>query len=206
VIHNGIDIDFFSRAKDERRDRVFSIVHIANVRPEKDQWMLIRSLCILNQELSDWSLTFIGKDRDGLLAKFKEYLQRRGLADKVTFFETAERKHIRDALFSADVFVLTSVMEVFPVSMLEAMAMGLPCVVTDVGGCPEIVTDSYDGYLVKPKDHQAIADKLLFLFKNPQFVKQMGENARKTVLEKFSLELCAKKYIEMFNEVISNDR
>jgi glycosyltransferase involved in cell wall biosynthesis len=84
--------------------------------------------------------------------------------------------------------------------------MRLPCVLTDVGGCPEIITDGYNGYLVKPKDHQAIADKLLFLFKNPQFVKQMGENARKTVLEKFSLELCAKKYIEMFNEVISNDR
>lgn len=204
VIHNGIDTNFFVAEDKGIRAESLNIIHIANIRPEKDQWTLIKSLETLNKSFANWKLTFVGKDKINLLNKFRDYLRSKDLIDKVTFFESRERESIKNFLSLADVFVLTSILEVFPIAALEAMAMGLACILTDVGGCSEIVKDGYNGYLVKPKDYQAIADKLLYLYKNRDLLKQMGENARKTVLEKFNIEACAEKYLEVFTNIVKN--
>jgi glycosyltransferase involved in cell wall biosynthesis len=81
------------------------------------------------------------------------------------------------------------------------MAAGLPCILTKVGGCPEIIEDGYNGYLVEPKDYKAIANKIAHLYKNPDLAVKMGDNARKTVLKRFDLASCTKNYQKTFQAV-----
>lgn len=206
IIHNGVDTNFFIPTNKSVSNKSLNIIHIANIKPEKDQWTLIKSLDILNKGFTDWKLTFVGKDKLNLLSRFKYYLQQNNLSGKVAFIEDADRVLVKNLLSSSDVFVLSSVMEVLPLAALEAMSMGLPCILTDVGGCSEIVKDDYNGYLVKPKDHKAIAEKLLYLCQNRDKLKQMSENARKSAMEKFDLDVCVGKYLNMFNTLINKGR
>lgn len=201
VIHNAVDTDFFFRSTPSEGKKYLNIIHIANIVAEKDQWTMLKALEILNRNFSDWKLVFVGKDKINLLAEFKNYLKKANLSDKVNFAQCTERTELKKLLSDSDIFVLTSVAEALPVSAIEAMSMGLPCILTEVGGCPEIVTDGYNGYLAKPRDPRAVADKISFLSENRSLLKEMGSNARKTALEKFNLNVCAAKYMKMFNTI-----
>ncbi len=201
VIHNAVDTDFFFRSVPPEGKKYLNIIHVANIVAEKDQWTMLRALEILNRNFSDWKLVFVGKDKINLLAEFKNYLKKANLSDKINFTQCTKRTELKKLLSDSDIFILTSVAEALPISAIEAMSMGLPCILTEVGGCPEIITDGYNGYLVKPKDPRAVADKISLLSENRSLLKEMGSNARKTALEKFNLNVCAAKYMETFSAV-----
>ena len=203
VVYNAVDTVFFVPIKSEKNDS-FTIIHIANILLRKDQWTLFRSLERLNRDLEKWRLIFVGEDRVNLLNEFKTYLRDKGILDKVHFAQVADRKAIKKLLSESDVFVLTSTHEMLPIAALEAMAAGLPCILTNVGGCSEIVIDGYNGYLIGPMDEKAAADRLLRLYKNPDLLREMNRNARKTAEEKFDLDKCAENYMRVFNTM--NDR
>ena len=84
-----------------------------------------------------------------------------------------------------DVFVLPSLKEGFPWIVLEAMAARVPIIATRIGALPEIIEDEKEGFLVKSKDSQVIAEKILKLIENPQFTQKLSNQAREKV-EKFS--------------------
>jgi N,N'-diacetylbacillosaminyl-diphospho-undecaprenol alpha-1,3-N-acetylgalactosaminyltransferase len=149
-----------------------------------------------------WELIFIGQDKYGMRGQFDNYLRDKDLRDRIFFISNADRIRVKKLLGDSDIFILSSLIEVLPIAALEAMAMSLPCILTDVGGCSEIIKDGYNGYLVRPEDPHAIADKLLYLSKNNNLLKQMGENARKTVLEKFDLRGCVGKYMAVFDKAV----
>jgi len=87
----------------------------------------------------------------------------------------------RSAFAACDIFVLPSVFEAFGIVILEAMAMGKPCVATKVGGIPDLVNDGRTGLLVEPGDHSALAKALLSLLDDPKTAAEMGEAGRKEV-------------------------
>jgi len=200
VIYNGVDTNFFTPPGFEKNG-IFTIIHIANARPVKDQQVLLRSLQELSNKVKKWRLVFIGERGEALLNRFSLNLQNSDLAGKVVLTSISSRQKIRDALSEAHVFVLTSLSEGLPNSALEAMSMGLPSILTDVGGCSEIVTDGYNGYLVKPGDCGAIADRLLFLYENPDARFRMGKNARGAAEDKFRIDKCASNYMAAFKQV-----
>jgi glycosyltransferase involved in cell wall biosynthesis len=86
---------------------------------------------------------------------------------------------------SPEVFVLSSLSEGFPVTILEAMACGLPVVATRVGGIPDIIEDGANGYLVDTKNQEQIAEVLLKLLQNETLREEMSDNNRKEA-EKYS--------------------
>lgn len=203
VIYNGIDTDFFSPTGRKAKG-VFTIIHIANIIPEKDQWTLLKSLEVFDKEVKGWRLVFVGEDRANLRDRFEAYLREKGISDKVEFMQSSDRDVIKNLLSESDIFILTSAVEVLPVAALEAMAAGLPCILTNVGGCPEVVKDGYNGYLVNPKDYNMVADRLKYLYKNADLMNQMGKNAREVARERFNIEKSAQGYLEVFAKVKEN--
>src|SRR5690606_20518716 len=125
---------------------------------------------------------------DGDLQEAAERAKQLGVQDSVKLlgWVTGERK--ANLLSSASVFCLPSYNEGLPMSLLEAMASGLPVVTTPVGGIPEAVTDGREGYLVEPGDVGSLADKLRALIDNRILAREMGQEARKKALEKYSVE------------------
>ncbi len=105
----------------------------------------------------------------------------------VEFF--GEQTDVRPYLAQCNVFVLPSYREGTPKSVLEAMACGKAIITTDAPGCRETVLEGENGFLVPVKDDKAIAEKMLFLFRNPGLCEQMGKASRQIAEQKFDVRL-----------------
>ena len=99
-----------------------------------------------------------------------------------------------------DLFVLTSLSEGFPVSILEAFAAGLPVIATRVGGIPEILKEGENGFLVEPGQPGQIAEKILLLLKNEFLINKIREGAEQTA-HSFQIEKMAGQTIDYYREV-----
>ena len=104
------------------------------------------------------------------------------------------------ALAKADIFCLPSYREGVPNALIEACASGLPIVTTDVPGCRDVVTDGLNGFLVPPRDPQALAEALEKLLIDPDLRSRMGEMGRQFALENFSLNLAIQQTLSVYRQ------
>jgi glycosyltransferase involved in cell wall biosynthesis len=109
------------------------------------------------------------------------------------------REDVPALLQTMDVFVLPSLSEGLPLSVLEAFALQKPVVATSVGGIPEIVRDETTGYLVPPKSPEALAVRIIGLLRDPQKAAKIGQAGRKRVEEAFGLEQMVQKYQSLYD-------
>ncbi len=193
VIPNGVDVQRFCpnpvAREAVRRDLhlhadvpVFGIV--AALRQEKNHLLFLRAAKRIRQAIPDARFLIVG---DGPRREQIEVaVASSGLQRSVMMLGT--RRDIPDLLAAMDVFVLTSQMEANPVSILEAMATGLPVVATRVGSICETVRDGYTGYVVAPGDAEAIARRGIDLVSQPTRMCQMGQNGRQAIGDHWSLD------------------
>lgn len=106
---------------------------------------------------------------------------------------------VRGLLEESDVFVLPSYREGTPRSSLEALASGLPIITTDVPGCRETVIDGYNGFLVEPYSHEALASKILELHQNPNLIHDMRLRSRKLAENKFDVNSINERIVNACN-------
>lgn len=114
------------------------------------------------------------------------------------FTFTGTRNDINNILAGTDVFVLPSLTEGLPLTVLEAMASGVPVVSTDVGSVSEVVKHRENGLLIPPGNSQPIAQSVIELLDNWEWAGNMAENARKLVRSKYSIEETAKGYEDLY--------
>ena len=100
-----------------------------------------------------------------------------------------------------DIFVLSSIREGTSLTLIEAMAAGLPVVATDAGGTSSVVTDKKTGFLVPPKDPNRLADAIIHLCGNQKIREEMGKAGRARVEESFSLGRMAERYAGLYREL-----
>ena len=111
---------------------------------------------------------------------------------------TGQRPDVHAIMAALDLYALPSLEESFPLSILEAMAAGLPVVATTVGGVPECVADGETGLLVPPADSDRLADAIIQLATDPLRRTEMGRAGRRRVLERFSAESQTRCIEEVF--------
>jgi len=90
-------------------------------------------------------------------------------------------------------------------AVIEAMSYGIPPIVTDVGGLPELVKDKESGIVIPPDDPQALADRIMKLYKNPETKKQLGSNARRRIDTHFNINTTVEKTRKVFEELMAED-
>jgi glycosyltransferase involved in cell wall biosynthesis len=176
VVTHGIDIERLHRADDARREvrrearRQLGldadapvIGTVGNFTAKKDQATLLAAAARLADEHPGLRVVLVGSGplEDDLRSRSRQL----GLGDTVVF--AGSRDDVFDLLPAFDVFTLSSRFEGLPISLLEAMASGVPPVVTRVGGIPEVVTDGDDGVLVEPGDPEGLATALGKLLADP---------------------------------------
>ena len=191
VIENGIDVDRYGPADDKAALKTRLgldpakryVVHVARHHPVKDQPTLIRGFALAAPTLPDVNLLLVGDGpRRGELEALVDSL---GIRDRVVFLGI--RKDIPDVLAAADVFALTSVSEAASLTLLEAMATGLPVVVTNVGGNPDIVRAGIDGLLFPRADAAGCAACFVKLFTSSDLLAELGANARRRAQDNYRL-------------------
>ena len=101
-----------------------------------------------------------------------------------------------------DINVLTSISESFPYVILEAALLSVPTVSTKTGGIPEIVKDDYTGYLFPVRNYKALSRYLLDLYDNREKLKELGENIKREVIEKYSHESMGNRQKEIYDEIL----
>jgi glycosyltransferase involved in cell wall biosynthesis len=158
-----------------------TIVSVGRLHEPKDFLTLARALRTLPAQ--GWRAEIVGDgpDRPAVEAQ----LRADGLSGAVEL--AGERADVRERLARADVFVLSSRSECMPISVLEAMAAGLPVVASAVGGLPEMVVDGETGCLVAPGDDRALGAALARLVADPDARRRMGAAGRQRVEERFDL-------------------
>ena len=124
-------------------------------------------------------LCMIGPDKDGSMMSVKEKLKIEGLTDSVRITGKLSREEWTHLSGQYDIFINTTNFDNHPVSVIEAMALGLPVVSTRVGGIPYLIEDNSDGLLCEPGSAVSFADKIFILIEKPDIAQSISANARK---------------------------
>jgi glycosyltransferase involved in cell wall biosynthesis len=127
------------------------------------------------------------------------------LDKNITFTGSVNHSDVPLFLKEADIFVLPSLSEGFPVVIPEAMAAGKPVVASNVGGIPDAVTDGVTGFLVAPKNAEQLAEKIVYLIEHPEEGKRMGKAGRRLVEERFTWEKIAKRTIGIYKTLLEEN-
>jgi len=216
VIPNGVDTDFFrpghfQEEKIELRLKmglpptalIFGCV--AALRPVKNHSGLIRAFAEADSLLSDTPggnnlfLTLVG---DGPLENELRKLARQlNVSEKVRFL--GRRDDVQDVLRALDIFVLNSQTEGLSYALLEAMASGLPSIVTKVGSNGQLVEDDVEGKIVPFGDAEALTRSIVWIARNPDRIPSMGMKAREKVVKKFALDKMISSYRNLYREIWS---
>jgi glycosyltransferase involved in cell wall biosynthesis len=128
------------------------------------------------------------------------YVEEHGLDDRVVF--TGGVANVEDYLRAADVFVFPTEKEAFGVSLVEAMACGLPSVATRAGGIADFLVDGSNGLVVEPGSFTQLRDALTTLLAGGDRVAALGQAARTTVLNRFSEDAVTDRYVRLFETLL----
>jgi glycosyltransferase involved in cell wall biosynthesis len=141
--------------------------------------MALEVIDLLIQKGYQASLCMVGPDKDGSLERCKKLAKERSLA--VTFTGKLSKSDWINLSEEYDIFINTTNFDNTPVSVIEAMALGLPVVTTNVGGIPYLLENNKDSLLVNPNDPQAFSSSVMSLLEDSEVAVRLAQNARKKV-------------------------
>jgi glycosyltransferase involved in cell wall biosynthesis len=162
----------------------FVLVSVARLVEEKGIDILIRAVSKAVRQGVPCKCIILGGGP--LREKLQQKVNFEGLWDHV--FLEGFQQDVRPYLQAGSAFILTSHLEGLPISVLEAMACGLPCIVTNVGGSAEAVKNQVTGLVIPPASPEAAADAILYLATNPDKRAEMASKAREVASQSFDIE------------------
>lgn len=181
------------------------ILNVGRLAPKKGQVYLLRAMPDILKKYPKARLAIVGA---GPLEKeLEEEIRRLNLAGSVQLLGKIPHERMGGYFAAADLFVLPSIVspsgdtEGLGVVLLEAMAAGIPCVASNVGGIPDIVLDGDTGILVPEKQPQALAQAALELFDQPPLATRLAQSAQRRVEERFTWTSVARRFDELYRQV-----
>ena len=196
TVYNGIQIP-----KKITSTKDIDLICVASVKPVKNQKMLVDSVAKLLIEFPNLRVALVGGGEQ--LDEIISYSKGLNLDKNIFFYEPVD--DVFPFLMKSKIFVLTSLYEGNPISILEALGCGLPCVAPAVGGIPDIIKDGYNGFLFEVGNKTQFVDKVNKLLRDPCFLGKMSENAIKDV-QKYDINVSVSEYYRIFKEALNEDQ
>ncbi len=203
TIHNGIDIEkltFFPKEEAQKKllghTSPLVIGTIAEWTRNKGLIYLIKATQTLKLKKEKFDLILIGSGENPDKEKMYNYDKKYNL-DNVRLIEFIPKaiKYLK----AFDIFILPSLKEGLPYTIIEAMVAELPIITTGVGGIPEMIKDNKTGYLIKPKKPNLIREKIEQIIANPEKAKKIAEQAKQKAEQEFNLERMINKTKKLYN-------
>jgi glycosyltransferase involved in cell wall biosynthesis len=196
VIPNAVDVAAAPRARHERQPP--RLITVGRLKAPKDVPTLLRALAALPPDAFEGAqVVGDGPDREALANELSSL----GLDGRVRLL--GERADVSTLLADADVFVLSSRSDGLPMSVIEAMAAGLPVVASAVGGVHELVVDGETGLLVAPGDPAALAAALTRLASDPAYRRRLGDAGRARAEQRFDLAPFRRAHVELYRRELA---
>lgn len=200
VIHNGLDVSRFEGVEIANEGQ--NLCMVANFREAKDQESVILALAEISLYYPNSKLYLVGHDY-GTLNSSQNIVKKLNIDDKVVFVTNCS--HPEPIIGNCQIGVLATNESVhgegISNALLEYMALSKPVIASMNGGNSEVVVQNSTGFLVQSGVPEAITEKVIFLFENPEIAKKMGERGKEIVNEKFSLARMEKEYIRLYVEI-----
>ena len=219
VTYSGIDPLEITRVVEDRPEKVGTLkkygvpetlpvlMTVGQFIERKGCWVLVEGLRQLMAEGQVFSFIWLSTslpDRE-TLKTIGEY----GLGDSFRLMGAEEIGETRDELLTllrtANVFILASLQEGLPIALIEAMALGLPCIATNVNAIPEAIENGQNGILVPPNDTVQLKEAIKELMNDPQQRKRFGAAAVKNAFEKFNAKITAERTMKLYDDVWNKD-
>jgi N-acetylglucosaminyldiphosphoundecaprenol N-acetyl-beta-D-mannosaminyltransferase len=171
------------------------IISIGRLSPEKGYLDLIEVFSLIHQLYSDWQLDIVGDGSE--LEKIKEKINHLNLKNNVTLHGFQDRDYINQLLQKSSIYMMCSYTESFGIVLLEAFSFGIPCVAFDSArGATEIISNNWDGYLIKNRNKEQMAKKICELISNQNRRIIMGANGIKKA-NQYNIENVKKEWIKI---------
>lgn len=193
VVFNPVSEVFLEHLHKNEGD-IIRIATSGRLTEQKNHKMLIDAIETVSKKHSNVVLTVYGERR--LLEELERYISEKKLTDNVKLF--GRSNDMCAELLKNDMFVLSSNYEGMPNALLEAMAIGLPCIATDCPTGPsEMIVNEENGLLIPVDDAEKMQEAIEFMYNNRDKAEGMGESARKHVSENYRVDRIVNKFIEI---------
>jgi glycosyltransferase involved in cell wall biosynthesis len=208
IVPNGIDLSEYEnlpkrgdfRQQYSIRDDEKLILYLGRIHKIKGIDLLVKAFADLINELDDVRLVIVGPD-DGFLSTLKRRIKDLKIDDKILLTGLLPEKDKLRAYVDADVYVLPSVYETFPVTVLEACACGTPVIVTDRCGIANIINDNNVGYVVEYNKEQ-LQDAIFKILTNDELRRYLGGGGKTLVREKYSWDIVVEQLEKIYGDII----
>ncbi len=197
-IYNGVSVKKFSPLT-EGKKRPFTILLAARLTHRKGFIYAIDALEKLLEQHDDIEMIVAGGD-GGVMRKLKGHAQALSIHKRITFTGRYAHEEAATIYQQADVFVMPSLNEGMSNNALEALASGLPIIMTPTGGAVELVQEGVNGYLVASRSGAAIAERVEQLYRDRDLLERMS-GASRQLAESFSWKVTSDQYIDLYNQV-----
>ena len=207
VVHNGVEPAAVASGADRRRarqqlrldDRAFVVATVARLDPVKDLMTLLEAFAIVRQRVPSAQLLVVGDgpERDRLAARAAQP----DLAGSVHM--TGYRPDVRALLPAADVYASSSISEGVSITILEAMAAGIPVVATAVGGTPEVFPEGAGGILVPCRDPERLAAAIASLALDQRLRVAMAAAGRRRLESSFTIDRMVDDYARLYRGLVA---
>jgi glycosyltransferase involved in cell wall biosynthesis len=206
VIYNGIDLAPYARSPRDRGaarremgvgpdDLV--LLQVARLDYLKDHATAVRTLARVARGRPDARLVLVGEGPER--GRIEEQARQSGVGGKVRLLGL--RQDVARLLAASDLFLLTSISEGIPLTLIEAMAAGVPVVSTRVGGVPEVIEDGVTGLLAPSGDHEALAGHVLRLAGDEALRRRLAASGRERARAVFAEERMQAAYLRLYREM-----
>ncbi|MEM3731853.1 MAG: glycosyltransferase family 4 protein [Candidatus Bathyarchaeia archaeon] len=198
VIPNGVDSDFFKPSSKDPN----LITWVGRLVPEKGLVYLLYAMREIVRVHPNVKLFVIGGGP--LEARLVKLADELSLSGNVRFVGSVGRAEVARFLSRSSIFVFPSLREGLPLSVLEAMACGVPVVGSDIPGINDVIVNGGNGLLAPAKNSEALADAVLTLLNDAELRKKMGQNARNLIIEKYSWDKIIYKIEKVYSEAMAH--
>lgn len=222
VVHPALDLAHFDPARIDRvavrarlgraGTRKVLLGVCAQLSPWKGQDTAIEALRLLREQGVDAHLLLIGSakfvarstrfDNEAYVARLRRLVAETGLDDRVSWL--GEHDDVRELVRALDVLLLPSEEEPFARALIEAMALEVPVLATNVGGPPEMIRDGRDGYLLAPREPAAWAQAARHIVETPGHARELGRSGRMRVAEEFGIKRHVERVLAIYRRAISD--
>jgi colanic acid/amylovoran biosynthesis glycosyltransferase len=192
----GVDPQVFVPALERPAHNVFEVLCIGRLTPAKGQHLLIDAADLLTAQGRNVRLRIVGHGQDE--ASLRAQAARLKNPASVVFEGAVNQDHIRALYAQADAFCIPSFAEGIPVVLMEAMAMGLPCVTTQINGIPELIENGVSGLMVAPSDLHGLVAALARLMDDRELRARLAAAGRHQIEQQYDLVRNVEKLAQIF--------
>lgn len=179
---------------------VINIVMVGRLTVQKDYMNMLRALNVLDEKLrANLRVKIAGEGEINYKSQLLEYINKNNLNEVVAF--VGVQTNIPEFLYKADIFLMSSAWEGLPIALTEATVSGLPCIVTDVGGCAEVIVNSGNGIVVAPQNPQDLAEAITSLVNQPNLIEQYSRNALHNSAQ-YSISKAAQLHLHLYSKML----